>query len=56
MPNKEYYSNITIRISGNNLEAKNKEHYVELLKEQFEEEHGILLQDNEIEIMEGTSW
>ena len=52
MANKEYYSDITIRISGWNLEAKNKEHYVELLKELFEEEHGILLLDNEIEIME----
>ena len=52
---KEYYSNITIKISGNNLEAKNKEHYIEMLKEQFEAEHGILLQDSEIEIMEGTS-
>ncbi len=49
---KEYYSNITLKFSGNNIEAENKEQYIELLKEQFLQEYGIFLDDNEIEIVE----
>lgn len=49
---KEYFSNITLKFSGNNLEADNKEQYIEFLKEQFYEEYGIILDDDEIEIVE----
>jgi hypothetical protein len=49
---KEYYSNITLKFSGNNIEAENKEQYIQILKEQFLEEYGIFLNDNEIEIIE----
>ena len=49
---KEYYSNITIQFSGNNLEANSKEEYIELIKEQFYEDYRINLNDNEIEIIE----
>jgi len=50
---KEYQSNITLKFSGNYMEADNKEQYIELLKEQFYEEYGILLDNDEIEIIEG---
>jgi len=49
---KEYYSNITLKFSGNNIQAENKEEYLELIKEQFLEQYGIFLNDNEIEIIE----
>ena len=49
---KEYYSNITIKFGGNNIQAENKEEYIQILKEQFLEEYGIFLNDNEIEIIE----
>tara|TARA_R110001583_G_scaffold38420_1_gene124201 strand:- start:183 stop:347 length:165 start_codon:yes stop_codon:yes gene_type:complete len=49
---KEYYSNITIKFGGNNLEANSKKEYLELIKEQFYEDYGINLDDNEIEIIE----
>jgi len=49
---KEYYSNITIKFGGNNLEANSKEEYIELIKEQFYEDYRINLNDNEIEIIE----
>jgi len=29
---KEYYSNITLKFSGNNIQAENKEEYLELIK------------------------
>tara|TARA_R110002110_G_scaffold59387_1_gene168084 strand:+ start:872 stop:1045 length:174 start_codon:yes stop_codon:yes gene_type:complete len=48
---KEYYSNITIKFGGNNLEANSKEEYIELIKEQFYEDYGIDLVDDEIEII-----
>ena len=50
---KEYQSNITLKFTGNNIEAENKEQYIEFLKEQFLEEYKIFLNDNEIEIIEG---
>ena len=50
---KEYQSNITLKFSGNNIEAENKEQYIEFLKEQFLEEYRIFLNDDEIEIIEG---
>ena len=49
---KEYYSNITLKFSGNNMEAENKKQYIELLKEQFLEDYGIFITDDEIEIVE----
>ena len=49
---KKYYSNITLKFSGNGIEADNKEQYIEFLKEQFYEEYGISLDDDEIEIIE----
>jgi len=45
---KEYTSDIVITFSINNLEAESKYDYIEKLKEQFEELHGIELQDHEI--------
>ena len=47
---KEYTSTITITFGGNNLEAESKEDYLKLLKENFFEEYGIELQDDEITI------
>ena len=46
---KEYTSNIVITFSINNLEAESQFDYIEKLKEQFEELHGIELQDHEIQ-------
>ena len=46
---KEYTSDIVITFSINNLEAESKYDYIEKLKEQFEELHGIELQDHEIQ-------
>mgnify|MGYP003111475720 CR=1 FL=1 len=49
---KEYTSNIVVTFSINNLEAKNKYDYIEKLKEQFNELHGLELQDHEIQDIE----
>jgi len=49
---KEYTSNIVITFSINNLEAENKYDYIEKLKEQFNELHGLELQDHEIQDIE----
>ena len=46
---KEYTSNIVITFSINNLEADSKYDYIEKLKEQFNELHGIELRDHEIQ-------
>tara|TARA_R100000278_G_scaffold2241_3_gene4327 strand:- start:457 stop:636 length:180 start_codon:yes stop_codon:yes gene_type:complete len=46
---KEYTSNIVITFSINNLEAESKYDYIEKLKEQFNEFHGIELKDHEIQ-------
>ena len=53
---KTFYSNITLKFSGNGIEADNKEQYIEFLKEQFYEEYGISLDDDEIEIVEESKW
>jgi len=47
---KEYTSTITLTFGGNNLQAESKEDYIKLLKENFLEEYGIELQDDEIAI------
>ena len=46
---KEFTSNIVITFSINNLEAESKQDYIEKLKEQFNEFHGIELKDHEIQ-------
>jgi len=50
--NTEFYSDITVTWSGNNLECKNKEEYKKQIKEQFLDEYGITLDDKEIKINE----
>ena len=47
---KEYSSTITLTFGGNHFEAKSKEEYLELVKEDFYEQHGIELSDDEITI------
>ena len=49
---KEYTSDIVITFSINNLEAESQFDYIEKLKEQFEELHGIELKDHEIQDIE----
>ena len=51
MDDKYYTSTITVK--GNRLPAASEEEYLELLKENFLEEYGIELQDDEISIDEG---
>ena len=45
---KEYISDITLTYSNNNHEAKNKEHYKELIKLQYKDLYNIDLYDSEI--------
>lgn len=47
-----YYSNVVITYSINNLEADSKSDYIEKLKEQYSELHGIELHDHEIQNIE----
>ena len=47
---KEYWSTITIKLGGNNLECENEEEYRSQIKEQFLEEFNIRLDDKEIKI------
>ena len=50
---KQFTSVITVEFAYNNRVANSKEEYIELLKQQYLEEHDIELQDHEItEIME----
>jgi len=49
---KEFTSNIVIKFSINNLEAESKTDYIEKLKEQFNELHGLELKDYEIQDIE----
>ena len=51
----EYFSTITVKFGGNNLECKNKEEYKKQIKAQYYEEYGINLTDDEIKI-EGVKW
>ena len=48
----EFTSNIVIKFSINNLEAESKTDYIEKLKEQFNELHGLELKDYEIQDIE----
>ena len=45
---KEYTSEINIWFGGNNHEAKNKEQYIQKVKDQFWEDFGIKLANAEI--------
>ena len=45
---KEYTSTITVSFDLNNHEAKSKEDYINIVKEQFYEEYGIRLTNSEI--------
>jgi len=45
---KEYTSTITVIFDLNNHEAKSKEDYINIVKEQFYEEYGIKLTNSEI--------
>ena len=49
---KLFTSVITVEFAYNNHEADSKEHYIDLLKRQFLEQHNIELQDYEINEIE----
>ena len=46
---KEYTCEIKLHFVGNNREANNVEEYKKLIVEQYQEEYGIALDENEIE-------
>ena len=46
---KEYTCEIKLHFGGNNREANNVEEYKKLIVEQYQEEYGIALDENEIE-------
>ena len=45
---KEFTSIVTVEFAYNNRVAESKEEYIELLKEQYLEQHDIELEDHEI--------
>ena len=45
---KQYTSIITVEFAYNNRVANSKEEYIELLKQQYLEQHDIELEDHEI--------
>tara|TARA_Y100001951_G_C11153173_1_gene190377 strand:+ start:207 stop:380 length:174 start_codon:yes stop_codon:yes gene_type:complete len=47
---KEYWSTITVKFGGNNLECESEEDYIKQVKENFYEEYGLDLRDEEIEV------
>ena len=49
---KMFTSIIIVEFAYNNHEADSREHYIDLLKRQFLEEHNIELQDYEINYIE----
>jgi len=49
---KEYWSTITIKFGGNNLECEGEEEYKKQIKEQYHDEYGINLTDDEIKVEE----
>jgi len=51
---KEFTSTIKIEFSFNNLEAENKEEYIEKLKNQFYEDFNIELSNGEITQIESN--
>ena len=46
---RNFSSTIVIKWANVALEAENKKHYISCIKEQFLEEYGISLTDNEIQ-------
>jgi len=46
---RNFSSTIVVKWANGALEAENKEHYMSCIKEQFLEEYGISLTDNEIQ-------
>ena len=44
-----YSSTVVVKWANGTLEAEDKEHYIRCIKEQFLEEYGIDLSDNEIQ-------
>ena len=51
---KEYWSTITIKFGGNNLECDSEEEYKKRIKENFYEEYNIDLRNDELKI-EGSN-
>ena len=49
---KEYISTITLKISGNNITAKNKTDYIEKLKDNFKEDYNLDIYEEEIKDIE----
>ena len=49
---KEYTCEIKLHFVGNNKEANNVEEYKKLIVEQYQEEYGIVLNENEIKNIE----
>jgi hypothetical protein len=49
MKMNNYSSTIVVKWANGALEAENKEHYMSCIKEQFLEEYGISLADDEIQ-------
>ena len=47
---KEYWSTITIKFDGNNLEAESEEDYIQKIKDQFYEDFNVNLENDEIKI------
>ena len=45
---KTFTSLVVVEFALNNHEAESKEHYIDILKRQYLEEHDIELQDSEI--------
>ena len=46
---RNFSSTIVVKWANGALEAENKEHYMSCIKEQFLEEYGINLSDDEIQ-------
>ena len=54
---EEFTAVVTVSFAGNNIEAKNKEDYIQKLKDSFMDEFGLDTEDEEIsEIKEIRIW
>tara|TARA_B100001287_G_C22640782_1_gene510018 strand:- start:882 stop:1046 length:165 start_codon:yes stop_codon:yes gene_type:complete len=45
---EEFTAVVTVSFAGNNIEAKNKEDYIQKLKNSFMDEFGLDIEDEEI--------
>ena len=45
---KTYYCDVDLKFGGNNFEAKNKQEYIQKVKDSFKQEFNINLTDKEI--------